>query len=106
MSIDCEIRVLGWFLYLCNRDSHAFDSESFELELNGSAWDTSALWLAFRPNPFSGFEDQVSPHVHHERTTLTKAPRWAGEAEVLVPTNFWITRSRIEFGHAAGERVV
>ena len=28
------------------------------------------LWLAFRPNPFSGFGDQVSPHVHHERTTL------------------------------------
>jgi hypothetical protein len=28
------------------------------------------LWLEFRPNPFSGFGDQVSPHVHHERTTL------------------------------------
>ena len=22
-------------------------------------------------NPFSGFGDQVSPHVHHERTTLS-----------------------------------
>ena len=30
------------------------------------------LWLAFRPNPFSGFGDQVSPHVHHERTTLSQ----------------------------------
>jgi hypothetical protein len=28
------------------------------------------LWLEFRPNPLSGFGDQVSPHVHHERTTL------------------------------------
>ncbi len=28
------------------------------------------LWLEFRPDPFSGFRDQVSPHVHHERTTL------------------------------------
>ena len=28
------------------------------------------LWLQFRPIPFSVFGDQVSPHVHHERTTL------------------------------------
>ena len=44
-----------------------FDSESFERELNGSM---GHLWLQFRPIPFSVFGDQVSPHVHHERTTL------------------------------------
>ena len=28
------------------------------------------LWLEFRPKPFfSVFRDQVSPHVHHERTS-------------------------------------
>jgi hypothetical protein len=46
-----------------------FDSESFELELNGSAWDTSDLSFVQIPSEFSGFRDQVSPrHVHHERT--------------------------------------
>ena len=47
-----------------------FDSESFELELNGIPGGISAL--EFRPKPFSVFGDQVSPHVHHEsRTTLS-----------------------------------
>ena len=40
-----------------------FDSESFELELNRESM--GHLWLQFRPNPFSNFGDQVSPHVHH-----------------------------------------
>ena len=49
-----------------------FVSESFELELNGTELGAPRwLWLKFRPNPFSGFGDQVSPHVLHERTTLT-----------------------------------
>ena len=35
------------------------------------------LWLEFRPDPLSGFGDQVSPHVHHERTTLENYELWA-----------------------------
>jgi hypothetical protein len=37
-----EIRVLGWFVNV-EYGISTFDSESFELELNGSAWDTSGL---------------------------------------------------------------
>ena len=33
------------------------------------------LCLQFRPNPFSVFGDQVSPHVHHERTTLKRSSK-------------------------------
>ena len=46
-------------LFTCVWDFHVFDSESFELELNGSAWDTSGsrfvqipsvvLEIRFRP---------------------------------------------------------
>ena len=41
-----EIRVLGaGFGLVCELEygNSTFDSESFELELNGSAWDTSGL---------------------------------------------------------------
>ena len=41
------------------------------LQLPRTQWDTWwHLWLEFRPKPFSVFGDQVSPHVHHERTTM------------------------------------
>ena len=36
-----EIRVLGWFVNGRVWEFHVPDSESFALELNGSAWDTS-----------------------------------------------------------------
>ena len=51
-----------------------FDSESFELELT---WDASGgtSGSSIRPNPFSVFGDHVSPHVHHERTTLKKTTK-------------------------------
>ena len=41
-----------------------FDSESFELELNGRAWDTSGFSFVQSPSVF--LDDQVSPmsHVH------------------------------------------
>ena len=43
LAFLCEIRVLGWFLTSCELEYgiSTFDSKSFELELNGSAWDTS-----------------------------------------------------------------
>ncbi len=63
------IRVLlGWFVNNCELEYgiSTFDSESFELELNGRAWDTSGSSFVQiplhvipdvipGPNPFSGF---------------------------------------------------
>ena len=46
-----------------------FDSESFELELNGMPCGTSGS--SFVQNP----GDQVSPHVHHKRTTFYSCAR-------------------------------
>ena len=47
-----EIRVLGWFVYLCMYGIPTFDSESFELELNGRAWDTSGFSFVQIPSVF------------------------------------------------------
>ena len=63
-------------LFTCVWDSQfpTFDSESFELELNGRAWDTSGFSFVQIPSVFleirlrSGF----ALHVHHERTTCTE----------------------------------
>ena len=51
-----------------------FDSESFELELNGRAWDTSGSSFVQIPSVFLEIRFQLSPHVRcvrrmwHERT--------------------------------------
>ena len=61
---------LGFLAGVCELEYgiSAFDSESFELEylkyLMGEQGTAGHLWLEFRPNPFSVFGDQVSPHVY------------------------------------------
>ena len=46
------------------------------------------LWLQFRPNPFSVFGDQVSPHVHHERTTLILGT--LKKASAAASSGYWL----------------
>ena len=50
-------RGLGWFLSL------TFVSESFELELNGTPWDTSGSSFVQNPSEFSVLGGQVSPSI-------------------------------------------
>ena len=68
-----RVKVLGWFvnvrIFCENGISTSFDSESFELEINGRAGDTSGSGFVrglsnlygVCPKPFSVLGDQVSP---------------------------------------------
>ena len=51
-----------------------FDSESFELELNGIPRGVAPLARVYVQNPLKGFwRSGLQPHVHHERTTLNRS---------------------------------
>ena len=70
LAFLCEIRVLGWFVYLCSL-CMGFLRSILKVLSYRTQWDAWwHLWLEFRPKPFSVFGDHVSPHVHHKRTTF------------------------------------
>ena len=68
-----EIRVFGFWAGLFVLVCMGFPRSSFSILKvlsENSIGEKGHLWLQFRPNPFSVFGDQVSPHVHLEGITL------------------------------------
>ena len=68
LAFLCEIRVLYWAVLVYGIP--VFDSESFELELNGSAWDTTGSRFVQIPSVVLEIRFRPMSTKHHERTTL------------------------------------